>query len=187
LPHAPPQSVTANFGMTMPAWFDIRSFDFNSEEDESGMLRTVSSVNQLISAEVDSGIEPGRIVVGGFSQGAAMSILTGLTSERKLAGVVSLSGWAALRNKLEAMCTSHASSTPIFWGHGTADPLVTYNIGKASVEFLTTRLGLPAVSDNASDAASLKGVMFRSYSGLQHGAAPKELSDLKEWLKRILP
>jgi predicted esterase len=83
--------------------FDIRSFDFVSEEDESGMLRTVSSVNQLISAEVDSGIEPGRIVVGGFSQGAAMSILTGLTSERKLAGVVALSGWVALRNKLEAV------------------------------------------------------------------------------------
>lgn len=167
------------------------------------MLRTVSSVNQLISAEIDSGIEPGRIVVGGFSQGAAMSILTGLTSERKLAGVVSLSGWAALRNKLAAvsksyvfgnisdttfqMRTSHASSTPIFWGHGTADPLVTFNIGKASVEFLTTRLGLPAVSDDASDAASLKGIMFKSYSGLQHGAAPEELTDLKEWLKKILP
>lgn len=71
------------------------------------MLRTVSSVNQLISAEVDSGIEPGRIVVGGFSQGAAMSILTGLTSERKLAGVVALSGWAALRNKLEAVSEPH--------------------------------------------------------------------------------
>ena len=87
--------------------FDIRSFDFSSEEDESGMLRTVSSVNQLISAEVDSGIEPGRIVVGGFSQGAAMGILTGLTSERKLAGVVALSGWAALRNKLEAVSEPH--------------------------------------------------------------------------------
>ena len=85
------------------------------------------------------------------------------------------------------MRASHASSTPIFWGHGTADPLVTFSIGKASVEFLTTRLGLPAVSDNASDATSLKGIMFRSYSGLQHGAAPEELTDLKEWLKKILP
>ena len=67
------------------------------------MLRTLSSVNQLISAEVDSGIDPGRIVIGGFSQGAAISLLTGLTSERKLGGVVSLSGWVVLRNKMKAV------------------------------------------------------------------------------------
>ena|SRR5579863_9015625 len=92
--------------------FDISSFDFESAEDEHGMLQTVSSVNQLISAEIDSGIEAGRIVVGGFSQGAAMSILTGLTSERKLAGVVSLSGWVALRNKLKAVGRLHVYRIP---------------------------------------------------------------------------
>jgi lysophospholipase I len=84
--------------------FDIKSFDFVSNEDEAGMLLTVSSVNQLISAEIDSGVDAGRIVVGGFSQGGAMSLLTGLTSERKLGGVVSLSGWTVLRNKLKAVC-----------------------------------------------------------------------------------
>jgi predicted esterase len=84
------------------------------------------------------------------------------------------------------MCVPHASSLPIFWGHGTADPLVTFEIGKASVELLTT-LGHSAVQSDAPDAASLKGVMFREYTGLQHGAAPRELADLKEWLKKILP
>ena len=71
------------------------------------MLQAVSSVNRLISAEVDSGIEAGRVVVGGFSQGGATSILTGLTSERKLAGVVVLSGWVLLRNKLKAVGELH--------------------------------------------------------------------------------
>lgn len=99
--------VTANMGMQMPAWFDLMSFSFESAEDESGMLRTVSSVNQLISAEIDSGIDPGRIVIGGFSQGAAISLLTGLTSERKLAGVVALSGWVVLRNKMKAVGWLH--------------------------------------------------------------------------------
>jgi len=187
LPHAPTESVTANFGMRMPAWFDIRSFDFNSDDDESGMLRTVSSVNQLVSAEVDSGIDPGRIVIGGFSQGAAMSILTGLTNERKLAGIVALSGWVVLRHKFKAMSSPNASSIPIFWGHGTADPLVTFQIGKTSVEFLKTNIGLSAVTSGASDAATLEGVMFKEYPGLQHGASPRELVDLKEWLKKILP
>jgi lysophospholipase I len=67
------------------------------------MLRTVSSVNQLISAEVDSGIDPGRIVVGGFSQGAAISVLTAVTNERKLAGAACLSGWVLLRHKLKSV------------------------------------------------------------------------------------
>ncbi|KAI0293582.1 Phospholipase/carboxylesterase [Russula brevipes] len=187
LPHAPPLHVTANSGMLMPAWFDIRSFDFESAEDEVGMLRTVSSINQLISAEVDSGIDPGRIVVGGFSQGGTMSILNGLTNERKLAGVVCLSGRVVLRDKFKAMCTSHTPSIPIFWGHGTADPLVTFKIGRTSVEFLKTTFGLPAAPSDASDAAALKGVMFKEYAGLQHGASPQELVDLKGWLKKILP
>ena len=65
------------------------------------MLRTVSSVNQLISAEVESGIDPGRIVIGGFSQGAAISLLTTLTNDCKLAGVACLSGWVLLRHKLK--------------------------------------------------------------------------------------
>lgn len=186
LPHAPSIPVTANFGATMPGWFDIRSFDFSTGEDEDGMLRTVSYIDRLISAEVDSGIDPGRVVVGGFSQGAAMSLLCGLTNERKLGGVVCLSGWLALKNKIQAMCSSHASSTSIFWGHGTADPLVKFTLGKDSVDFLKNTLGLPEASD-ASGATSLKGITFKPYDGLQHGAGPQELYDWAAWLKKTLP
>ena len=85
--------------------FDIADFDFEIE-DEPGMLRTVSSLNQLITAEVDAGIPSDRIILGGFSQGAAMTLLTGLTSERKLGGLIVLSGWLPLRNKIKAVgCT----------------------------------------------------------------------------------
>jgi predicted esterase len=85
------------------------------------------------------------------------------------------------------MCSKHSTSTPIFWGHGTADPLVTYKIGSSSVDFLKTTVGLSAATAEGSDASALKGVLFKSYAGLQHGAAPEELSDLTEWLKKILP
>lgn len=69
------------------------------------MLRTVRSLNQLITAEVDAGIPSDRIVLGGFSQGAAMSLLTGLTSERKLGGLIIMSGWLPLRTKFKAVST----------------------------------------------------------------------------------
>ena len=85
------------------------------------------------------------------------------------------------------MCSQHASSIRIFWGHGIADPLVTYQQGRTSVDFLKTTLSLSAVTAEESDAPALKGVLFKSYAGLQHGAAPEELNDLKDWLKMILP
>jgi lysophospholipase-1 len=84
--------------------FDIKSFGFDSSEDEKGMLATMSSINALVSAELSStDLDASRIVLGGFSQGATMSLLTGLSSERKLAGVVALSGWLPLKDKIKAV------------------------------------------------------------------------------------
>lgn len=56
-------------------------------------------MNKLIREEVDSGIPSERIVVGGFSQGCVISLLSGLTSELKLAGIIGCSGWLALAKK----------------------------------------------------------------------------------------
>lgn len=103
LPHAPTIPVSLNHGMAMPSWFDIRHLDKldNSEnDDEQGMLETLKSVDELIQAEVDSGIPENRIVLGGFSQGGAISVLNMLTTKRKLAGVVALSTWVPLNHKI---------------------------------------------------------------------------------------
>ena len=78
------------------------------------MLKTASSLNGLISAEVDDGIPASRIVLGGFSQGGAMSLLTGLTSERKLAGLAVLSGWLPLREKFKAVRHQKCTFSLIF-------------------------------------------------------------------------
>jgi len=63
----------------------------------------VHSINQLVSAEVDAGIDSEHIIVAGFSQGGAMCLLVGLSSERKLAGIAVLSGWLPLRHKIKAV------------------------------------------------------------------------------------
>jgi len=185
LPHAPIMSVTANMGMRMPSWFDIVSFDFK-DEDEPGILKTSHSLNQLISAEVDAGIPADRIVLGGFSQGGAMSLLTGLTTERKLGGVAVLSGWLPLKDKFKAMVSDHIKSIPIFWGHGQDDPLVRYTWGSQSVDFLTshlkiTRFGLPEPS------ARTPGVAFHSYPGVEHSTNEEELGDLRSWIAKVIP
>ncbi|KAJ7739925.1 Phospholipase/carboxylesterase/thioesterase [Mycena metata] len=182
LPNAPSMSVTANGGMVMPSWFDIYSFDFDGKEDQAGMLKTSHALNQLITAEVDNGIPANRIVLGGFSQGAGMSLLTGLTAERKLAGLAILSGWLPLYKTFKSMASEHAASIPIFWGHGSVDPLVLHKLGRSSADVLIKEIGTPAVSGN-----DVKGLSFNTYDGVGHSTNQKELDDLKSWLKKVLP
>ncbi|KAG6910143.1 hypothetical protein DXG01_012902 [Tephrocybe rancida] len=183
LPHSPIRSVTANMGMEMPSWFDIYSFGFNTDEDEVGMLQSARMINQLIDTEVASGTDPSRIVLGGFSQGATMSILTGLTGERKLAGIAVLSGWLPIRHKFKSLASSHASSIPVFWGHGSVDPLVKFEYCKGSADFLANELAIP----RSTSPDQHKGLSYHLYEGMGHTTNPQELNDLREWIKKALP
>jgi predicted esterase len=83
--------------------FDIYSFGFDTDEDEEGMVKSAHSINEVITSEIDAGINVSRIVLGGFSQGGTMSLMSGLTRERKLAGLAVLSGWLPLRNKFKSV------------------------------------------------------------------------------------
>ena len=87
----------------MPGWFDIANLSGltdSKQDDEKGLLASVAAVDALIQAEVDAGIPENRIVLGGFSQGGAVAILTALRSKRKLAGVAALSTWVPLSHKV---------------------------------------------------------------------------------------
>ena len=99
----PTRPVTLNMGMRMSSWYDIYSLDDrDSKEDETGMLNSFSSIKKIIDNELLT-IPESRIVIGGFSQGAAMALLTGLLSENKFGGVVALSGYLPLRSKIESV------------------------------------------------------------------------------------
>ena len=51
----------------------------DDEDDEEGMMKSVDYICGLIAKEVEEGKVPlDRIVVGGFSQGCAVSLLVGL-------------------------------------------------------------------------------------------------------------
>ncbi|GAA5953571.1 hypothetical protein JCM10213_009327, partial [Rhodosporidiobolus nylandii] len=144
-------------------------------EDEPGMLASVGVISKLIAAEVDAGIRSERVVVGGFSQGAVIAYLTGLTSERKLGGIIALSGFLGMAGKVKAMKTDHANKLPVFHGHGTADPVVQYIWGKSTADKLRNELGF---GDNLE---------FHSYEGMGHSFCEEEQADLEKWIKRVLP
>jgi len=162
----------------MPSWYDIHTFVLEGKQDEPGQLIAAQSINKLITAEVEGGIDTSRIVIGGFSQGGALTLLTGLTSERKLAGLTVLGGRLPFKEKIGTMLSQHATNTPVFWGHGRDDPRITFRYASDCIEDLKNA-GLKLAPEG--------NLTFKSYPNLQHSTNPQEIADWQAWLKGVLP
>ncbi|KJK83538.1 hypothetical protein H634G_01667 [Metarhizium anisopliae BRIP 53293] len=174
LPHAPHIPITMNGGMPMPGWFDIKTLVKGADEDGPGVLQSRDYLHGLIQQEIKDGISADRIVLGGFSQGGAMSIFAGLTAPVKIGGIVGLSSWLLLNQKFKDYVPDGNinKDTPIFMGHGDRDPLVLYDLAKDSEK----ALGSMGYS-----------VTFKTYRGMQHQACAEELGDVEAFLSSRLP
>jgi len=163
-PHAPVRPVTLNGGMAMRAWYDIISLDRNGPVDAAGINESSALLESLIAREERRGINPGRIVLAGFSQGGAIAINTVLRSGRKLAGLMALSTWLALPETLQA--DSVDASTPVFMAHGRFDPMIPMQYGRSAAD---------ALVDAGFD------VDWHDYP-MAHAVCPQEIDDIRNWL-----
>src|SRR6202008_4650042 len=120
-PHAETMPVTINGGYVMRAWYDILGTDLVRREDEAGLRKSQAQVEALIAREKARGIPASRIILAGFSQGCAMTLQTGLRHPEKLAGLMCLSGYVPLADKLSNERSDASVSTPIFMVHGRGD------------------------------------------------------------------
>ena len=101
-PHAPMRPVTINNGMTMRAWYDITSLDFNNRADSQGVKESSALVADLIEKEITRGTPANKIVLAGFSQGGVIALNLGTRFEKSLAGVMSMSSYMSEPEKLSA-------------------------------------------------------------------------------------
>lgn len=174
LPSAPERPVTINGGYRMRAWYDIHPVPADPArhrlEDESGLLASRALVQQLIAREVDRGMAPSRIVLMGFSQGCAMTLLTGLLAPVPLAGLAGLSGYLPLAGRFGMGVDRLQRSMPVFLAHGEHDDVVTPDRGLAARDALLS-LGMP--------------VDWHSYP-MGHEVCMPEIEDLNRWLLRVL-
>jgi phospholipase/carboxylesterase len=170
-PHAPSIPVTVNAGYDMPAWYDIAGTDLVSDQDAVGIQRSELAILALIAHEMQRGIASENIVLAGFSQGAAMALHTALRLPFALAGIMALSGYLPLADRL-AIERAHANAqTPIFMAHGSADTVVIPRRGEETRDALLA-LGYP--------------VQWHSYP-TEHNVIPEELEDMAAFLRQVLP
>ena len=166
-PHAPTRPVTINGGYSMRAWYDILGLDSHQQrEDEAGLRESQSMVEALIAKEKGRGVPASRIVLAGFSQGCAMTLMTGLRHDEPLAGLVGLSGYLPLAAKAEAERHTANRTVPIFLVHGTADPVIPIDRARASRDVLV---------------AMGHDVEWHEYP-MPHSVCAEEIGDLQRWL-----
>lgn len=135
-PHAPQRPVTINNGYVMRAWYDIRVTDLVREEDEAGLRDSQRQIAELIDRERERGVPANRIVVMGFSQGCAMTLMTALRYPERLGGAVGMSGYLPLAAVAAAERAMANADLPIFLAHGRQDPIVPHARGAASRDAL---------------------------------------------------
>ena len=80
------------------------------------------------------------------------------------------------------MMSDYARTLPIFVGHGTADPVVAFQHGQKSVEYLTSVCGIKMATEE-----DLVGVTFKSYESMGHHSTPQELNDVARFLQKAIP
>ncbi|NVO06526.1 MAG: alpha/beta fold hydrolase [Rhodoferax sp.] len=170
-PHAPSIPVTVNGGYAMPAWYDITGTDLVSGQDAAGIQHSEQAVLALVAHEIERGIAPANLVLAGFSQGAAMALHTALRLPFKLAGVIALSGYLPLAERLQTERSQANARTPIFMAHGMQDSVVIPQRGEETRDALRA-LGYP--------------VDWHGYA-TEHNVIPEEIEDMAAFLRRVLP
>ena len=168
-PHAPTMPVSINGGYVMRAWYDISDAALR-REDETGVRASQKSVETLLAREKSRGIAANRIVLAGFSQGGAIALHTGLRQGERLAGIMALSTYLPLADKLATEANRANRELPIFMAHGTSDPMISYERATASRDLLLQH------------GYTLEWHEYR----MQHAVCPQEIADIGAWLARVL-
>ena len=172
-PAAPTAKVTINRGALQTSWFDI--FDWpigvSARDDRDGLLLSAGKLHDIVASLEAEGVPAEKIAIGGFSQGGAITLLACHRYPRTLAGCVCLSGWLTLKDEWDEARVKE-NKTPIFWGHGTQDPVVLPEQVAAGAE---------VINGQGADVA----LDTRMYP-MGHSSHPSEISDVYDFLATVL-
>jgi phospholipase/carboxylesterase len=159
-PEAPFEAAQWGYGAGS-AWY--RFLGGNKPEPDS-FSRSLDALHELIAS-----FNRPRIVVGGFSQGGTMGTAYALAHPGKADGVLNFSGFLADHPRV-APSKETVGDTSFFWGHGTHDPAIPFQL---------------AIEGRALLRAAGAKLETHDYE-IGHWIAPEELADAVVWLGNLL-
>jgi phospholipase/carboxylesterase len=161
--------ATARGPLSLPPggahWYIVRRIGFPDRDTFMSTYEQAGGWLDDLLARHD--IPPGRAVLGGFSQGAVMSYALGLGAGRpRPAGIVAMSGFMPTVDGFEL---DDAAGLPVAIGHGTFDPVIGVEFGRAARDRLT---------EAGAD------VTYRE-SPMAHSIDPGFLRELPDWISAV--
>ena len=150
-------------------WYVVRQIGYPDPDTFFPVLEKLSSWFDALPEL--TGVPVERTVLGGFSQGTAMSYAVGLGEGRpRPAGLIALSGFIPTVEGF-VIDTDGLEGYPVAIGHGTFDPVIEVDFGRAARRRL---------EEAGAD------VTWRE-SPMPHMVDPAMVGELVPWVERVLP
>jgi len=149
-------------------------FDYENEGPGLGgpsIEDSLHALGRFLGEAVDRySLDPTRLFLGGFSQGAAMTGAFTLLEPDRVAGAVMASGFLPPDASPPRYRGQELSGTPIFQAHGRYDNVVPVHFAHQTRDYL---------------AATAAKLTYREYP-MGHQVTAEELSDLSAWMHEQL-
>lgn len=163
-PRGPLQLPPAGFH-----WYIVRQVGYPDPETFLPSFERLAGWFDALPAA--TGVPLERTVLGGFSQGAVMAYALSLGAGRpRPAGLIALSGFIPVVESLP-LAVEDLDGFPVAIGHGTEDPIITIDFGRAARERL---------EEAGAD------VLYRE-SPIPHVVDPGYLRELRGWVSARVP
>ena len=98
-------------------------------EDDEGIMTSKKVMAEALQEYIDV---DKRIYLGGFSQGAALSLSMGLNNDIKTDGIIAISGYVPSASRINIV--DHTKD--IYVAHGKNDTTISFETHKKSIDFL---------------------------------------------------
>jgi phospholipase/carboxylesterase len=152
-------------------WFSIEftpaGFVADVAQARASLRQLAVFIGELVEAY---SVDPRRVYLMGFSQGAMMSLSLMLSQPRMVAGVVAMSGRLPSELLAEMRDTEAFAGLPVLVTHGTFDQVLPVENGRAIRDALSK---LPVA------------LTYREYP-MAHEVSQESLRDVAEWLTQTL-
>ena len=153
------------------AWYNL-NLNSNSEKYQyTDVQKAKSEIQQFISQiQTKYGLQESKVIVGGFSQGAIMSLYMGLTEPEFIDGVIALSGQLYPEVRNEIKFNPQLNKLKIFMSHGKQDNVLSFKEAEEGYHYLHNR--------------GLKVANF--WYDSKHQITPENFRDMQSWIAKQL-
>ncbi|WP_370947282.1 alpha/beta hydrolase [Amycolatopsis sp. cg5] len=133
-PRAPERLRSKTKNIPVRAWFDQNIYNLG-DADLDTLAAAESQLRQLVAAEAEQ-VGADRVLLAGFSQGAAMALLTALRYPERLAGALLYAPYLVTGTRLTSTLAPSNAGLPVWIGHGRDDLVIPVQIGGRAREIL---------------------------------------------------